>query len=213
MQQQIQIRTTSITLLTRATALCRKWAQYQTTSRSLLGSLGNILSQRLASQDQHSKVAEMGADPMRLFYKQTIAMEDTMVQIYQIMNDFEDVIHDWQRLESDATKHFQKYISTLSNIPDKPAPLSNEALIQVAAIKPEEIHDHIGDLHSMYLAEYNYKQVLLDTLPMHTSRTELLDQLTDRWARQTHIQLDIPQEMEERLKLYKTIKKTVESVD
>ncbi|KAI7861766.1 hypothetical protein BDF14DRAFT_1864386 [Spinellus fusiger] len=212
MQQQIQIRTTCTTLVTCAVTICKSWAQYDATSQLLLRSLSNILSQRIASQEQAAKVLDLGSDPTQLVYKQTVAIEQTFERLHHIMNEFHSVVHSWELLASESVKLLGKSVSLFS-LDKEPAPLSNESLIQTAAIRPEHAHQYIADLCSMYTKEYQYRQSLLETLPMHLSSVSQLETVLERWSSQLHIQHHVAQEMEERLKLYKAIKKTVEAVD
>ncbi|KAG1069034.1 hypothetical protein G6F42_026301 [Rhizopus arrhizus] len=71
----------------------------------------------------------------------------------------------------------------------------------------------ISQLAYMHNEEFNYKAMLLSTLPSNMSNHDQIQQLVDRWDAETHIDTSLQEQVAERIKLYKTVKKVLESVD
>ncbi|KAG0166048.1 hypothetical protein DFQ28_007915 [Apophysomyces sp. BC1034] len=209
-REQIQLRNASIALLTRADTLCRTWSRHQSTALALFQSLSNILAQRTATLDIAS-VHRHGVQPERLMYKQTVAFEETLVQLQRVMTLFQNVLEEWNMLERNCEKHLAKHLSMPQS--NRAAPLSTESLIQVAAIQPDVVHTLVANLCFMHRREYNYKTTLLSTLPQHCNNTQDLDLLVNRWDDQSSIDKTVHEDIIERLKLYNFVKKVVESKD
>lgn len=218
MQQQ-QLTTRSINLLGQTEEKCKAWHKQQAISEALLASIANVLSQRSAAESNTALLEHHGVDPERLAYKQTQAFERTLEQLSKTMEIMSDIAGQLQKLEQDAIKHLQKAISILPAAPSKksssspPPPLSSESLIQVAAIRPDQVHDYISSISYMYMQELRYKQTWISLLPQYTSSLDQMDELQQYWRAQPHIDKSVEHEMSERLKLYKQVKKTVESKD
>ncbi|KAI8394026.1 uncharacterized protein BYT42DRAFT_553094 [Radiomyces spectabilis] len=211
MQQQIQQRTQSFTLLSRAEVLSKQWQQKQATSVALLTSMNNILAQHEASNDAAALIAQFKLDPAQLAYKQSLALEECITQLYKLMESWQELVAEWQHLEHDANKYWTKTLTVPS--PQGPWPLSNEALIQVTAVRPQDTYDYISRLYTMYKSEYHYKKTLMQQLSQFLTRISDFDDFTERWTAQPHLHPNLPADISERIKLYKTVKKVVESVD
>lgn len=211
-QQQIQDRHTSFAILGKAEVLCNTWRRLQSKSQSLLQSMTNIVAQRSATLDQPSTLEQHGVGKSRLVYKQAASLESLIKDLHSVLELFDKVKRDWAQLDLEATRHVVKYTSRPS-LPAKPAPLSTNSLIQVTAVAPAQVQDVVSRLAYMYSEEYNYKHMLLSTLPSSMSNQDQVQQLVDRWEAETHIDMSLQDDITERVKLYKTVKKVLESVD
>ncbi|CAO3622762.1 unnamed protein product [Mucor fragilis] len=211
-QQQIQDRHTSFAILGKAEILCSTWRRLQTKSLSLLQSMTNIVAQRSATLEQPSTLEQHGVDTSRLVYKQAASLDSLIKDLRSVLELFDKVKRDWAQLDLEATRHVAKHASRPS-LPAKPAPLSTHSLIQVTAVTPAQVQDVISRLAYMYTQEYNYKYMLLSTLPSSMSNQDQVQQLVERWDAKTHIDTSLQDDMTERVKLYKTVKKVLESVD
>jgi hypothetical protein len=211
MQQSIQERNVSFSLLGRAEVLCNTWNRVQSKSLSLLQSISNVVSQRLATFDLPTTLEDHGVDQTRLVFKQTEAMESSIKSLRAVLEMFEKVKNDWTRLEFEAAKHVGK--SIMAQAPTKPQPLSTESMIQVTSVTPVQVYDMISKLAYMYKEEFSYKSTLLTTLPLNMSNFDLIQNLIDRWSIESRIDDQVEQELSERVKLYKVVKKVLESVD
>ncbi|KAF7721056.1 hypothetical protein EC973_005521 [Apophysomyces ossiformis] len=149
--------------------------------------------------------------PERLTYKQTIVFEKTLAQLQRVMDLFQQVLEEWKQLQIKAEKHLAKHFTLAPSY--RAAPLSTESLIQVASIQAESVQDSIANLCFMHCQDYQYKRTLLTTLPDHCKSAQDLDRLTDRWQDQIHIKRTVRDDIVERLKLYNTVKKVLESKD
>ncbi|KAI9473865.1 MAG: hypothetical protein EXX96DRAFT_321353 [Benjaminiella poitrasii] len=210
-QQQIQERSTSFALLTKAETLSNTWNRLQSKSLSLLQSISNIVAQRTATVDQMSTLEKHNVDLSRLIFKQTESMETSIANLYSVVELFEKMKDDWYRLELEATRHVSKSMNQLSMT--GPIPISTNSLIQVTAVSPAQTHDMISRLSYMYKEEYAYKTSLLSTLASSTSTQHQIQNLIDRWNMESNINHSIATDIAERIKLYKTVKKVLESVD
>ncbi|KAG2190973.1 hypothetical protein INT46_006442 [Mucor plumbeus] len=211
-QQQIQDRNTSFIILGKAEVLCNTWRRLQLKSLSLLQSITNVIAQRVATFDQPSTLEQHGVDLSHLVYKQTESLESLINDLHSVLELFEKVKRDWAQLDLEATRHATKF--TASRLTQtKPVPLSTSSLIQVTAVTPTQAHDMISRLAYMYNEEFNYKSTLLSTLQSNVSNQDQIQQLSDRWDAETHISTELQNDVYERIKLYKTVKKVLESVD
>jgi hypothetical protein len=136
-------------------------------------------------------------------------MESSIKNMRDILELFEKVKNDWQRLELEASKHVAKSLTTVI----KPQPLSTESMIQVTAVSPSQVHDMISNLSYMYQQEFSYKSTLITTLSLHLSTQDQILNLIDRWSLESRIDDQIREKLSERIKLYKVVKKVLESVD
>ncbi|KAK4519810.1 uncharacterized protein ATC70_010052 [Mucor velutinosus] len=211
-QQQIQDRHTSFAILGKAEVLCNTWRRLQSKSLSLLQSMVNIVAQKSATLDQLSTLEQHGVEKSRLVYKQTASLESLIKDLHSVLELLDKVKRDWAQLDLEAARHVVKYTSRPS-LPAKLAPLSTNSLIQVTAVAPAQVHDMISQLAYMYNEEFNYKSMLLSTLPSNIANQDQVLQLVDRWDAETHIDTSLQQDIVERIKLYKTVKKVLESVD
>lgn len=211
-QQQIQDRHTSFAILGKAEVLYNTWRRLQSKSLSLLQSMVNIVAQKSATLDQPSTLEQHGVDKSRLMYKQAASLENLIKDLHSVLELFDKVKRDWAQLDLEATRHVVKYTSRPS-LPAKPAPLSTNSLIQVTAVAPAQVQDMISRLAYMYDEEFNYKFMLLSTLPSNMSNQDQIQQLVDRWDAEAHIDSTLQQDIAERIKLYRTVKKVLESVD
>lgn len=172
----------------------------------------NIVAQRSATLEQPSTLEQHGVDTSRLVYKQAASLDSLIKDLRSVLELFDKVKRDWAQLDLEATRHVAKHASRPS-LPAKPAPLSTHSLIQVTAVTPAQVQDVISRLAYMYTQEYNYKYMLLSTLPSSMSNQDQVQQLVERWDAKTHIDTSLQDDMTERVKLYKTVKKVLESVD
>lgn len=214
-QQRQQLTTRSVNLLAQTEEKCKAWQKQQSISEALLASLSNVLAQRSAAADNVEILERHSVDPERLAYKQTQAFERTLQQLSRVLENMSDIAAQLQKLEQDAAKHLQKAAtlqSSSSNNKNPPA-LSSESLIQVAAIPPDQVHDYVSSISYMYTQELRYKQTWISLLPRYTASSDQMDELQRYWQAQPHIDKAVEQDMSERLKLYKQVKKTVESKD
>jgi hypothetical protein len=136
-------------------------------------------------------------------------MENSIKNLRSTLELFEKVKNDWQRLESEASRHVAKSLTTII----KPQPLSTNSMIGVTAVSPSQVHDMISNLAYMYQQEFCYKSTLMTTLSLHLSTQDQILNLIDRWSLESRIDDQISQDISERLKLYKIVKKVLESVD
>lgn len=205
----------SYSLLGRAEVLCNTWNRLQSKSLSILQTISNVISQRVATFDLPTTLEDHGVDQARLIFKQTEAMENSIKNIYAVLEMFEKVKNDWTRLESEAARHVAKSPSTQSPQPlaAKSTPLSTESMIQVTSVTPVQVHDMISKLAYMYKEEFSYKSMLLTTLSSNVSNFDQIPNLIDRWTIQSRIDEQVEQELSERIRLYKVVKKVLESVD
>jgi hypothetical protein len=208
-QQQIQERTTCFALLEKAEVLCNTWRRLVSKSSSQLVSLTNLVAQRIATADLSDSLSQHKVESSRLIYKQTESMSSTINNLHTVLEMFAKVKNDWRSLEAEATRLVSRALPPST----KPAPLSTNSMIQVTAISPAQVHDMISRLAYMYAEEYIYKETLLQTLPLHMATQDQIQDLTDRWSAETRIDDSVETELSERLKLYKVLKKVLESVD
>ncbi|KAL9543639.1 hypothetical protein MBANPS3_008026 [Mucor bainieri] len=191
-QQQIQDRHTSFAILGKAEILCNTWRRLQSKSLSLLQSVVNVVAQKSATLDQPSTLEQHGVDTSRLVYKQTASIESLIKDLHSVLELFDKVKRDWAQLDLEAARHVVKYTAR-PTLPAKPAPLSTNSLIQVTAVSPAQVQDMISRLA--------------------VSSQDQIQPLVDRWEAETHIDTALQEDMAERIKLYKTVKKVLESVD
>ncbi|CAO3634431.1 unnamed protein product [Mucor hiemalis] len=185
MQQLIQERNVSFSLLGRAEVLCNTWDRVQSKSLSILQNINNIISQQLATIDLPTTSSDHGVQQSRLIFKQTESLENSIKSTHDVLVLFEKVKNDWQKLEAES----------------------------VTAVSPIQVNDMISRLACMYKEELDYKTALITTLPIHLSTQDQILNLTDRWALETGIDEQVREELSERIKLYKTVKRVLESVD
>lgn len=207
MQQLIQERHVSFALLTKAQTLCNTWYKLQTKSLNLLQSINNVISQRIATFDLPTTLEQHGVTPSRLIFKQTESIETSIKNMRLVLEMFEKVKNDWQKLEIEAKRHLTKSLTVIV----KPQPLSTESMIQVTSMSPVQVHDMISKLAYMHKEEFAYKSTLLISLPSHTSTFEQFQNLIDRWTMESRIDDQIEQDISERIKLYKMVKKVLQS--
>ncbi|EPB91657.1 hypothetical protein HMPREF1544_01579 [Mucor circinelloides 1006PhL] len=212
-QQQIQDRHTSFGILGKAEVLCNTWRRLQSKSMSLLQSMTNIVAQRAATLDQPSTLEQHGVHMSRLVYKQQESLESLIRDLRSVLELFDKVKRDWAQLDQEAARHVIKCTTRPLLLQTKPAPLSTHSLIQVTAVTPAQVQDMISQLAYMHNEEFNYKAMLLSTLPSNMSNHDQIQQLVDRWDAETHIDTSLQEQVAERIKLYKTVKKVLESVD
>ncbi|KAI7904696.1 uncharacterized protein BX663DRAFT_550340 [Cokeromyces recurvatus] len=210
-QQQIQERNASFALLNKAETLCNTWHRIQSKSLLLLQSISNIIAQRYAVLDQMSTLEIHDVNPSRLMFKQTESMENSIANLYSTLDLFEKVTDDWYRLEHEAIRHVSKSLN--QPFLTKPQPISTHSLIQVTAVTPAQTHDIISRLSYMYKNEFTHKVTLLSSLSSSVSTQRQIQTLIDCWNLESNIDSSIETEMVERIKLYKTVKKVLESVD
>lgn len=209
MQQSIQERNVSFSLLSKAEVLCSTWNRLQSKSLSILQTVSNVISQRLATLDLPTTLIDHNVQQSQLIFKQTESMENSIKNLRSTLELFEKVKNDWQRLESEASRHVAKSLTTII----KPQPLSTNSMIGVTAVSPSQVHDMISNLAYMYQQEFCYKSTLMTTLSLHLSTQDQILNLIDRWSLESRIDDQISQDISERLKLYKIVKKVLESVD
>lgn len=209
MQQSIQERNASFSLLSKAEVLCSTWNRLQSKSLSILQTISNVISQRLATLDLPTTLIDHNVQQSQLIFKQTESMENSIKNLHSTLELFEKVKNDWQRLESEASRHVAKSLTTVI----KPQPLSTNSMIGVTAVSPSQVHDMISNLAYMYQQEFCYKSTLMTTLSLHLSTQDQILNLIDRWSLESRIDDQISQDISERLKLYKIVKKVLESVD
>lgn len=209
MQQLIQERNVSFSLLGRAEVLCNTWDRVQSKSLSILQNINNIISQQLATIDLPTTSSDHSVQQSRLIFKQTESLENSIKNTHDVLDLFEKVKNDWQKLEAESVKHLTKSLSAGFTT----QPLSTESMIQVTAVSPIQVNDMISRLACMYKEELDYKAALITTLPIHLSTQDQILNLTDRWASETGIDEQVREELSERIKLYKTVKRVLESVD
>jgi hypothetical protein len=211
MQQLIQERNISFSLLGKAEVLCNTWNRLQSKSLSLFQSISNVTSQRIATLDLPTTLEDHGVNQARLVYNQTESMESTIKNIYAVLELFEKVKNDWKRLEFEAERHV---IKSLTMPTTKPLPLSTESMIQVTSVSPTKVHDMISRLTYMYKEEFAYKSMLLTTLSsQNMSNFDQMQNLIDRWSIESRIDDQVQLDISERIRLYKLVKKVLESVD
>jgi hypothetical protein len=208
-QLQIQERTACFALLEKAEVLCNTWRRLLSKSSSQLLSLTNLVAQRIATLDLSNSLSQHKVDSSRLIYKQTESISSTINSLHTVLDMFAKVKNDWHGLEAEATRLVSRALPPST----KPAPLSTNSMIQVTAIAPTQVHDMISRLGYMYAEEYVYKATLLQTLPLHMVTQDQIQDLTDRWSAETRIDDSVEDELCERLKLYKVVKRVLESVD
>ncbi|KAI8390090.1 hypothetical protein BD560DRAFT_419219 [Blakeslea trispora] len=210
-QSQLQERSVSISLLNRGLVLCNTWQRLFNSSFNVLQSISNLISQQTATLEHPSVVEQHHVDPSRLIFKQTKSAEKSIDQLKQIMSMFEKVTNDWRQLELEATRHLHK---TWTPSPSKPVALSTQSLIQVTVLTPMEVHEMIAQLAFMYQKEYTYKNTLWMTLPSYMSKaSDQMQSFIEFWTTEAAIDSTVQSALSERLQLYKTVKKVLESVD
>ncbi|OBZ87348.1 hypothetical protein A0J61_04598 [Choanephora cucurbitarum] len=210
-QSQIQERYISIGLLNRSQVLCNTWQRLFNTSFNILQSISNLISQQTATIEHPSVVEQHHVNSSRLVFKQTEATEKSIEQLRQVMHMFEKVISDWKQLELEAVRHLHK---TWTPDLSKPVALSTQSLIQVTSVSPIEAHEMIAQLSFMYQKEYAYKNTLWMTLPGYMSKAfDQIQSFIELWTTEAAIDTTVQSILSERLQLYKTVKKVLESVD
>lgn len=208
MQQQLQEREASFSLLNKAHVLYNTWNKIQSKSVNYLQSIDNLISQRNATLEHISTLERHQVDQNELIYKQTVSIEKQIKNLNGTLELFDKVSNDWTQLEAAAARHITKS----QPAPSQPLPLSTQSLIQVTAIKPTEVYDMIAQLASMYREEYNYKAILLSTLSQHVVSADQFQHLLDRWTAESRIDHTLMPTIVERIQLHKQIKKVLESV-
>ncbi|KAI8645940.1 hypothetical protein BD408DRAFT_410877 [Parasitella parasitica] len=146
----------------------------------------------------------------RLIYKQTASLETLIGNLGSVMELFEKVTRDWSQLDLEATRHVAKFTAPPET---KPVPLSTNSLIQVTSLTPFQVQDTISRLAYMYQQEFRYKSALISTLQSNASSQDQMQQLSDHWDAQTHIDTALQDDVYERIQLYKTVKRVLESAD
>lgn len=205
MHQLIQERNVSFALLSKAEVLCKTWYRLQSKSLNLLQSIHNVISQRAATFDLPSTLEAYGVETSQLVFKQTESMESSLSNMRVVLELFEKVISDWQKLEIEAARHVTKSLTAVV----KPQPLSTESMIQVTAVNPTQVHEMIYKLAYMHKEEFNYKTILFVSLPSYTSTHTQFQNLLDHWMIESRIDGQIERDISERIKLYKTVKRVL----
>lgn len=210
MQQLIQERNVSFSLLSKAEVLCNTWDRIHSKSLSILQNISNVVSQQLATVDLPTTSSDHGVQQSRLIFKQTESLESSIKNAHDVLDLFKKVTYDWQKLETESVKHLTKSLAVGST---PPQPLSTESMIQVTAVSPIQVNEMISSLAFMYKEEFEYKTALITTLPAHLSTQDQILNLIDRWDAESRIDHQVKEDMSERIKLYKTVKRVLESTD
>ncbi|KAI8992457.1 hypothetical protein BDB01DRAFT_778503 [Pilobolus umbonatus] len=210
MQRLIKERNISYSLLERAETLSRTWDRLQSKSISKLQAINNMIAQQSAVLESPSTVEHVKVVQPRLLYKQSVSLDTSVCDLHELMTLFKDVIKDWTQLKKDTAKHVT-HISMDNNM--NTHPISTESLIQTSAMHPTEVNDIISTLAYMYTQEYHYKSNLIDSLPTYLNSTDQMDRLLDCWNNESRIDQSTVDYVSERIKLYKVVKKVLESTD
>ncbi|KAI8984319.1 hypothetical protein BDF20DRAFT_378622 [Mycotypha africana] len=210
-QQHVQQRNVSFALLTRAEVLCNTWRRVYTKVLQILQSLDNNIAQKLATKESNAMLNAHEVNKSRLIFEQTINTENLIEDLQSTLKLLKEVCDDWEQLESDASRHMNK--SLKEPVSRKPVSLSTSSLIDVTSVSPTDVHGFIANLSSQHLEEYNSKRVLFAELSSYLSNEEMFRNLLNELNTNSFIDEAIEKELKERVQLYKTVKKVLESVD
>ncbi|CEG81919.1 hypothetical protein RMATCC62417_16059 [Rhizopus microsporus] len=211
MQQLIQQRNTTWQLLNRAKTLYNTWADIQARSLTTLQSICNIVAQRKCTLELPKTVERYNIDQSKLLFKQTGSISSLIEKQRVLLGLFEDVCSRWSELTRDVDKFVikvlqQQHITT-------PLPLSTESMLQVAAVDVSDLYEMVLLLDYSYHQEYIYKTSLFDQIQLSLSEPTDAYHLLELWQEESHVDRKTLEDMFERMKMFTTIKKVLESVD
>jgi hypothetical protein len=144
--------------------------------------------------------------------------EKSMRQLRTRLDQWQEVVQDWQQLVIDAqhnaTKaeaaHLTNNTGSSSSTDDlPPPPLSSHSLLQVTVVSPAQAHQWILQLGHLYKRQYHCKRMLF----LSATNEPDLARIMDQWATDVHLQNHpITQDISDRVQLYNHVKKAIESV-
>lgn len=209
MQQLIQQRNTTWQLLNRAKTLYNTWVDIQARSLSILQSICNIVAQRKCTLEL-PKTVERYSDQSSLLFKQINSISSLIEKQRQLLGLFEDVCSRWSELTKDIDKFV---IKVLQQQHTTPLPLSTESMLQVVAVDVFDLYEMVSLLDHSYHQEYIYKTSLFDQIYSSLSEPTDAYHILELWQEESHVDKKTLEDMFERMKLFTTIKKVLESVD
>lgn len=211
MQQLIQQRNTTWQLLNRAKTLYNTWADIQARSLSTLQSICNIVAQRKSTLELPKTIERYNIDQSKLLFKQTDSISSLIEKQRVLLGLYEDVCLRWSELTRDVDKFVIKMLQQQHMT--TPLPLSTESMLQVAAVDVSDLYEMVSLLDYSYHQEYIYKTSLFDQIQSSLSEPTDAYHLLELWQEESHVDKKTLEDMFERMKMFTTIKKVLESVD
>lgn len=219
-QQEILFRKATFKLLSRAESLRQTWNTYQTATLTILSTLGNLQQQQsMTSNEETTRQLKdkYALDPQRLLYSQTMRFEKAMRQLRTRLDQWQEVIQDWQQLAIDAQHnaakaealHLTNNTGSSSTKGPSIPPLSSHSLLQVAVVSPAQAHQWISQLEHLYKRQYHCKRMLFLSATNGTDLARIIDQWSSDDLLQSH---PTTQDISDRVQLYNHVKKAIESV-
>lgn len=210
MQQLIQQRNITLSLLNRAKILCNTWAEVQLKSVSIIHSICNIVSQQRSTLDLPKTVESHGVNHQSLVFKQADSIGNLIEKLQSIVDLLKDVQVSWNNLKNEVDRFMVK---VLQRPEPTVQPLSTESMLQVVTVDPFDLYDMVSRLAHSYKQEYNYKLNLFNNLSSHLKSSKEAYGLLELWQADSHIDKKTIEQLSERIKLFNTVKKVLESVD
>ncbi|CEI86466.1 hypothetical protein RMCBS344292_00906 [Rhizopus microsporus] len=211
MQQLIQQRNTTWQLLNRAKTLYNTWADIQAKSLSTLQSICNIVAQRKSTLELPKTIERYNIDQDKLLFKQTDSISSLIEKQKVLLGLYEDVCLRWSELTRDIDKFVTKVLQQQHTT--TPLPLSTESMLQVAAVDVSDLYEMVSLLDYSYNQEYIYKINLFGQIQSSLSEPTDAYHLLELWQEESHVDKKTLEDMFERMKMFTTIKKVLESVD
>ncbi|KAG1174029.1 hypothetical protein G6F70_005320 [Rhizopus microsporus] len=211
MQQLIQQRNTTWQLLNRAKTLYNTWADIQAKSLSTLQSICNIVAQRKSTLELPKTIERYNIDQDKLLFKQTDSISSLIEKQKVLLGLYEDVCLRWSELTRDIDKFVTKVLQQQHTT--TPLPLSTESMLQVAAVDVSDLYEMVSLLDYSYNQEYIYKISLFGQIQSSLSEPTDAYHLLELWQEESHVDKKTLEDMFERMKMFTTIKKVLESVD
>lgn len=211
MQQLIQQRNTTWQLLNRAKTLYNTWTDIQARSLSTLQSICNIVAQRKSTLELPKTIERYNIDQSKLLFKQAGSISSLIEKQRVLLELYEDVCLRWSELTRDVDKFVIKMLQQQHMT--TPLPLSTESMLQVAAVDVSDLYEMVSLLDYSYHQEYIYKTSLFDQIQSSLSESTDAYHLLELWQEESHVDKKTLEDMFERMKMFTTIKKVLESVD
>ncbi|CEJ01283.1 hypothetical protein RMCBS344292_15315 [Rhizopus microsporus] len=211
MQQLIQQRNTTWQLLNRAKTLYNTWTDIQARSLSTLQSICNIVAQRKSTLELPKTIERYNIDQSKLLFKQADSISSLIEKQRVLLGLYEDVCLRWSELTRDVDKFVIKMLQQQHMT--TPLPLSTESILQVAAVDVSDLYEMVSLLDYSYHQEYIYKTSLFDQIQSSLSEPTDAYHLLELWQEESHVDKKTLEDMFERMKMFTTIKKVLESVD
>ncbi|CAO3700363.1 unnamed protein product [Rhizopus stolonifer] len=210
MQQLIQQRITTHSLLKKAQVLSNTWVEVHSKSLSILQSICNIISQQKSTLDLPKLVESHGVSQQNLVFKQTESLGILIRKLEATIELLKNVCDSWNSLKLEVDRFIVK---VLQRPEPTLQPLSTESMLQVVSVDPIELYEMVGCIAHSYSQEYKYKSSLFDNISSHLSTPKEACNLLELWQADSHVAKKTEQRLLERIKLFNITKKVLESVD